>query len=250
MDADLVIKPFHQKGVVVSLREFTNNAMNHHHGMQSVERFGDGTDPDGDGVYDELTRGDMTAITVFQATLPAPVRVQPDNEQAQAAATRGEEIFSSIGCAVCHIPKLPLVDTVFSEPNPFNPAHNMRLSDVSQPFVVDLARDGPAPHLERQGDGSVMVPAFTDLKRHDMGDELDNEKLIQAGVPTEQWLTRKLWGMASEPPFLHHGRATLISEAILLHGGDAQDSRDAFSALLSEDQAAVVEFLKSLQITQ
>ena len=42
VDADLVVRPFHQKGVVVSLREFTNNAMNHHHGMQSSERFGAG----------------------------------------------------------------------------------------------------------------------------------------------------------------------------------------------------------------
>src|SRR5262249_6852904 len=44
VDWDLVVKPFHQKGAVVSLREFTNNAMNHHHGMQSVERFGLDTD--------------------------------------------------------------------------------------------------------------------------------------------------------------------------------------------------------------
>src|SRR5262249_13089202 len=36
---DLSIKPFHQKGVVSSLRVFTNNAENHHHGMQSSERF-------------------------------------------------------------------------------------------------------------------------------------------------------------------------------------------------------------------
>ena len=67
-------------------------------------------------------------------------------------------------------------------------------------------------------------------------------------MPTDEWLTRKLWGFASEPPFLHHGRATLISEAILAHGGEAQASRDRFAALSDDDQAAVVEFLKTLQI--
>ena len=55
VDWDLIIKPFHQKGAVVSLRQFTNNAMNHHHGMQSVERFGENTDPDSDQVVNELS---------------------------------------------------------------------------------------------------------------------------------------------------------------------------------------------------
>jgi len=47
----MTILPYHQAGAVVSIRQFTNNAMNHHHGMQSEERFGQNTDPDGDGVY-------------------------------------------------------------------------------------------------------------------------------------------------------------------------------------------------------
>jgi hypothetical protein len=35
---NLIIRPFHQAGAVVSLREFSNNAFNHHHGIQSTER--------------------------------------------------------------------------------------------------------------------------------------------------------------------------------------------------------------------
>ncbi len=112
---------------------------------------------------------------------------------------------------------------------------------------MDLTRKGPSPRLKREADGSVLVPAFTDLKRHEMGDELNNELLKHEGVPTDQWLTRKLWGFANEPPFLHHGRATLISEAIMAHGGEAQKARDSFAALNSDDQAAIVEFLKTLQ---
>src|SRR2546426_6793804 len=71
VDRDLIIKPFHQKGVVRSVREFTVNAFNHHHGMQAVERFGiarTGTaDFDGDGVEDELSVGDITAAGPHQA---------------------------------------------------------------------------------------------------------------------------------------------------------------------------------------
>jgi len=33
---NLIIRPFHQAGNVISLRQFTNNAFNHHHGMQSA----------------------------------------------------------------------------------------------------------------------------------------------------------------------------------------------------------------------
>ena len=254
VDGDLIIKPFHQKGVVVSLREFTVKAMNSHFGMQAAERFQDGVDADGDGVLDELSRGDMTALVVFMATLPAPGRVMPADPAARAAAERGGELFSRIECTTCHVPALRLENPTFTEPNPFNPPGKLQLADTSNPFAVDLTQEGSSPRLEREPDGSVMVPAFTDLKRHEMGEVLNNELMMQMSlasgqsVPTDQWLTRKLWGVASEPPYLHHGRALLISEAIMAHGGEAQQARDAFAALPSEDRAAVVEFIKSLQV--
>ncbi len=248
VDNDLVIRPFQQKGVVVSLREFGVKAMNSHFGMQASEQFRDGVDFDRDGYVDELTRGDMTALVVFQATLPVPGRVLPADPEARAAVEKGRELFSSIDCVSCHIPELRVDNPVFAEPSPFNPRGKLQPTDVNSPLLVDLTSAGPGPHLQRQPDGSVLVPAFTDLKRHRMGDLLDNEVLIQDGVPTDEWLTRKLWGFASEPPFLHHGRATLISEAILAHGGEAQEARDSFAALSQDDQAAVIEFLKTLQI--
>ena len=46
---NLILRPWHQASNVVSLREFSNTAFNQHHGMQSSERFGFGSDPDGDG---------------------------------------------------------------------------------------------------------------------------------------------------------------------------------------------------------
>jgi hypothetical protein len=54
-EPSLTIRPLHQAGNVVSLRKFTNNAFNHHHGIQSEERFGTGVDADGDGFVNELT---------------------------------------------------------------------------------------------------------------------------------------------------------------------------------------------------
>ena len=251
VDADLVIRPFMQKGTITSLREFAVKAMNQHFGMQASEQFGDAEDRDADGVSDELTRGDLTALALFQAALPAPRAIQPEREANRQAAERGRAVFSEIGCSACHAPELPLYSAEYSEPNPFNPAGKLQAFEVENPYTVDLtALDGAPEFRRRDSDGAIMIPVFTDFKRHKMGDALNNETLEEEGVPTDEWLTRKLWGFASEPPFLHHGRATLISEAILAHGGEAQSSRDAFSALPREDRDALIEFLKTLRIPE
>src|SRR5207244_10024170 len=110
-------------GNVVSIRQFSNNAFNHHHGIQSTERFGKDTDPDGDGVTNELTRADVTAVSIFQATMAVPGREIPNDPEIEAAVLAGEQRFSAIGCTSCHIPALPLnrQGWIFTEPNPFNP---------------------------------------------------------------------------------------------------------------------------------
>src|SRR5499427_9495075 len=95
----LIIRPFHQAGAVVSLRQFTNNAFNHHHGIQAEERFGSDVDADGDGFVNELTRADVTAVTVFQATMPVPGRVIPNDPEVESAVLNGEQLFREIGCA-------------------------------------------------------------------------------------------------------------------------------------------------------
>jgi CxxC motif-containing protein (DUF1111 family) len=250
IDADLVVKPFHQKGVVASLREFTNTAANQHHGMQSTERFGEDTDADGDGVVNELTTGDITALTIFQATLRAPGRVLPSNGGAgiSQAVVRGEQRFADAGCTSCHVPFLVLDDPVFTEPGPYNRPGDLQPGDVPQPFAVDLSAAGTGPSLSRQADGTVRVPAYTDLKRHEMGPVLDNETLAQEGVPTSVFLTKRLWGMATEPPFMHHGRALTLREAIEMHGGEADLARQAFEALPPVDQDELLEFLLTLRV--
>jgi len=263
VDGDLIIKPFNQKGTVVSLRVFTINALNHHHGMQAVERFGVGQrdsqgnlvttpDFDEDGVPDELTAGDITALTLFQAAMNIPGRVWPDDPERRAAAERGERLFAQIGCTDCHRPALVLDNPVFSEPNPFNPPGNLRPEDIMRPITFDLTRDGPTPRLERLPDGRAIVRAYTDLKRHVICDERDpffcNERMVQDGVPTDQFLTRKLWDVGSTAPYGHRGDLTTITEAILHHAGEARPQRERFAALPEEAQAAIVEFLKTLQV--
>jgi hypothetical protein len=257
----LVIRPFHQAGRVVSLREFTNNAFNHHHGIQSTERFGIGIDPDGDGVLDEMTRADVTAVSVFQATLAVPGRVIPTDRTIEEAIRLGESRFSQIGCTGCHMPTLPLRKQgfIYTEPNPYNPTGNLRRGEAPV-LSVDLTSDKlPGPRLKPGKDGIVHVPAFTDLKLHDIstGPEDPNAEPLDMqqapGSPeffagSRKFLTKKLWGAGNEPPFFHHGRFTTLREAVLAHAGEALASRTAFQALTASEQNAVIEFLKSLQV--
>jgi hypothetical protein len=152
----------------------------------------------------------------------------------------------------CHKPALTLNSRFFSEPNPFNPAGNLRVQDVRQLFTFDLTKSIPKPRLERSGDHGAIVRAFTDLKRHVICDDQDpffrNERLVQSGVPVDQFITRKLWDVGNTAPYGHRGDLTTITEAILHHAGDARPQRERFAALGKEQQAEIVEFLKQLQV--
>ena len=63
VDSDLIVRPFSRKGVFASLRQFTINALNVHHGMEAVERFGvrwtGSHDFAESGVPDAITAGDV-----------------------------------------------------------------------------------------------------------------------------------------------------------------------------------------------
>jgi cytochrome c peroxidase len=256
----LLIRPFFQSSNMTSLRDFTNTAFNHHFGIQSTERFGVGTDPDGDGFSDEMTRADITAAVVFQATLEVPGRVIPTRRSVERAIWRGEQTFSAIGCATCHTPSLPLTDEgwIYSEPGPFNPAGNLQPGQATT-FEVDLTSDRlPQPRL-REHHGVVQVPAYTDLKLHDIttGPDDPNAVPIDFGeavgseaffTGNRRFITKKLWGVGNEAPYFHHGKFTTLREAILNHRGEAEASYQAFTRLSDADQAAVIEFLKSLRL--
>jgi hypothetical protein len=248
---DLVIRPFHQNGAAVSIRQFTNEGMNQHMGLQSQELFGIDTDPDGDGVANELTVGDMTAISLFQAQLGTPGRVIPGDPAKRRAAELGEALFNRIGCTDCHVPWMPLTSRMFTEPNPFNPEWKIPFA-VGRPVGFDMTQDGEGPRLEPTADGGAIVRAYTDLKRHTLCDADDaffcNEKLTQPGIATSTFLTRKLWDIGSSAAFGHRGDLSTITEAIEHHAGEARPSRTNYMALTPYERAAVVEFLKTLQV--
>ncbi|MGB0514634.1 MAG: hypothetical protein ACPGJE_07315, partial [Wenzhouxiangellaceae bacterium] len=257
---NLIIRPFHQASAVISLRQFTNNAMNHHHGIQAVERFGEG-DADGDGFDNNLSIADVTAVSAWQAQLAVPGRVIPRHSVIEDAVRNGEELFVQIGCADCHVPALPLSDNgwVYTEPNPFNPAGNLQPGDYPT-FEMDLSNpnlDPPRLPVDASTQ-TVWVPAFTDFKVHDItsGEDDPNCEELNMHFPGGsaefnsgncEFITKKLWGAANEPPYFHHGLFTTMREAIEAHRGDAIDAYNGWTALDDHGRNSIIEFLKTLR---
>ena len=105
----------------------------------------------------------------------------------------------------------------------------------------------------------IHVPAYTDFKLHDITSGPDDPNAEPVDMNQTPWtakfrkgnrrfLTKRLWGCANEPPYFHHGRFTTLREAILAHSGEALRERRSFETLPPEDQDAVIEFLKTLQV--
>jgi CxxC motif-containing protein (DUF1111 family) len=93
---------------------------------------------------------------------------------------------------------------------------------------------------------------YSDLLLHDMGNGLNDGYTEGTALPQE-WRTPPLWGLGlSENSqggqyfLLHDGRAKSIEEAILLHGGEALNSRNQFQQLNGQQKQQLIKFLESL----
>ena len=84
-----------------------------------------------------------------------------------------------------------------------------------------------------------------------MGDGLaDNRNDFLANG--KEWRTQPLWGIGLIPKvnkhtyLLHDGRARNIEEAILWHGGEAENSKIKFMNLSSIERKKVLDYINSL----
>ncbi len=123
-------------------------------------------------------------------------------------AVRGQEVFASMGCAVCH---LPLLVT--------GPASN--------------------PALDR-----VAYHPYSDFLLHDMGSLGDG--IAQGDAQPRELRTQPLWGLSAQALLLHDGRTASASDAIAAHDGQGASARSGFEALGPSDRAALLAFLAAL----
>lgn len=123
---DLVVRPLQWKGIASNERNFVRSAASFHHGMGARELNpnylapNEDHDPDHDGVPDELSEGNVSALAIFTIALRPPQRQVPGGKEKDVE--RGERLFRgeevggrAIGaansCANCHKTELPLYES-------------------------------------------------------------------------------------------------------------------------------------------
>jgi CxxC motif-containing protein (DUF1111 family) len=97
------------------------------------------------------------------------------------------------------------------------------------------------------------IHPYTDLLLHDMGADLADGRPDYLATGTE-WRTAPLWGIGlvslvnnnNGMFLLHDGRARTIEEAILWHGGEALNAKNAFMKLSKADRNALIKFVNDL----
>lgn len=173
----------------------------------------------------DMSDSDVNAMVAFVDNLPRPVEARPATAFAAELSHKGEEVFTRIGCAVCHPRDLGKVSGLFSD---------MLLHDMG-PSLADPVE--PNPDVELVGHAFVGYSGtgtiFVEKERRD------------ASLP-QQWRTPPLWGVSDSAPYLHDGRADTLVAAITLHGGQAAGSAAKFRDLASNDRVALIAFLESL----
>jgi len=154
----------------------------------------------------------LTAVTAYIRTLAVPARRSTE----APAVLRGQALFASAGCALCHTPTLQ-TGTVAGDP--------------------ELS-------------GQTIHP-YTDLLLHDMGPGLADGRPDYLATGRE-WRTPPLWGIGltgtvnRNVSFLHDGRARSLLEAVMWHGGQAAAARAVVRGLSRADRDALLAFLQSL----
>ena len=120
----------------------------------------------------------------------------------------GELVFLKAGCIGCHLP------------------------------VLETGRSSIAA-LDR-----VKFFPFSDFLLHDMGSLGDG--IAQGRANGREMRTAPLWGLRVRTTFLHDGRATSVTAAILAHDGQGERAKQRFNALTPNEVNNLLAFLNSL----
>ncbi len=201
---------FGKKAAAYDLLHQTANAYNQDIGITSV--FESFDTYSGLSIDPEISTQTVNDVVFYLKTLKAPIQRNQNDGDVQ----NGRQLFLNTGCGNCHSPQL----TTGLSP------------------IVALSN-------------KTFFP-YTDMLLHDMGTGLD-DGYTEGSATTAEWRTPPLWGLGLSKNsqggqyfLLHDGRASNIEEAIVLHGGEATQSKTRFQQLTAAEKAQLIKFLESL----
>lgn len=234
---------FGWRGQIGSLKEFVMGACSNELGLQvpGEEQPIDPLDPAHKSPGLDLTQEQCDDLTAFVANLPAPTRRQPANAKDSEQMAAGEHLFSTTGCAVCHMERLGNVTGIYSD---------LLLHDMGSTLADPVAANSKLPSSEH---AAFESRSFSGGYNGGGGGGGPNGPDVFVAVPPatlREWRTPPLWGVANSAPYLHDGRAATLADAILAHEGEANFSRKNYAALSSRDRAKLLAFLNSLTVAQ
>jgi CxxC motif-containing protein (DUF1111 family) len=199
---------FGKKAATYDLLQQTATAYNQDIGITSEYEY---SDPYSGATTDpEISSQTIEDVVFYLKTLKAPIpRSFPEEATAKA-------LFANAGCDKCHRPQ-------------WTTGHSPIAAISNKTFYP-----------------------YTDLLLHDMGQGLD-DGYTEGSALTSEWKTPALWGLGLSKNsqggnyyLLHDGRARSIEDAILMHGGEATQSREKYKSFSAPDKRSLITFLESL----
>lgn len=201
---------FGKKAAVFNLLQQTANAYNQDMGITSLFEAKDTYS--GLEIDPEVSTKTVNDVVFYLQTLKAPI--QRNKNDADVLA--GNMLFEKIACASCHTPSFT----------------------TGASIIASLAN-------------KTIFP-FSDFLLHDMGTGLD-DGYTEGSALTAEWRTPPLWGLGlsrnsqgGQYFLMHDGRAKSIDEAILLHGGEAMQTKQKYLQLTADEKRRLIAFLESL----
>jgi CxxC motif-containing protein (DUF1111 family) len=160
----------------------------------------------------EISEQLLNRMILYSQTLSVPAR----RDYKDQSVLRGKKIFNEINCTGCHRARM----------------------QTGSDYVIEGLRN-------------QTIRPYSDMLLHNMGDGLADGANDYLATGTE-WRTQPLWGIGliftvnGHTNLLHDGRARNVTEAILWHGGEALNAKNAFKQLNTADRNDLLNFINSL----
>lgn len=155
---------------------------------------------------------DVVKFSMFMRLLAPPMPSSTSPGGATSIA-HGQQIFTAIGCNLCHTPTLTTAASSFT------------------------------PSLS-----NASVNLYSDLEVHHMGTRLA-DNISQGSAGGDQFRTAPLWGLGQRVYFLHDGRTSDLVSAIMQHASNGSEANSVifhYRFLSPAQKQDLLNFLRSL----